>query len=459
MATETLYQSIISSMQEGVILQYIDGKVEICNASAKKILKLTDKSCNFNEYKIICEDGNLLIKEDLPIQISLRTRKPCFNKVLGVYITDNSLIWISINTSPLFRDDEIYAVMITFIDITKRKQTEKILKDNEQRYKTIIQDQTELICRYLPDGLLSFVNAAYCRYFGKTEAELIGHHLTPFSFDDLQDVIIQIMGELNQKNPVTETENSTISPSGKERWQHWIVRAMFNEKGELFEYQAVGRDITERRNAEKELRRAKEEAEAATKAKSEFLANMSHEIRTPMNGVVGMAELLLNTELSPKQYEYAQTILKSTDALQTLINDILDFSKIEAGKLSLESDVFDLEAAILEVARLLALTAESKGFELIVRYAPDAPHFLIGDAGRIRQILTNLVGNAIKFTHVGHVLINAECQAKTLNSACMNIQIKDTGIGIATDKINTIFHEFTQADASTTRQFGGTGLG
>ncbi|MDM8568270.1 response regulator [Thiotrichales bacterium HSG1] len=457
MNNETIYQSAISSMQEGVMLQYTNGKIGICNASAKKILKLTDKPCNFNKQKIICENGSLLKKEHSPIQISLHTGKEYFNEILGIYRTDDSLVWISLNSKPLFRDDKVYAVLITFVDITKRRQAEKTLKNNEHRYKAIIQDQTELICRYLPDGLLSFVNNAYCRYFGKTEAELIGHHLTPFSFDDLQDILIQIMEELTQENPVTETENSTISPSGKERWQHWIVRAMFNEKGELFEYQAVGRDITERNQAEKELRRAKEEAEAATKAKSEFLANMSHEIRTPMNGVVGMAELLINTELSPKQYEYAQIILQSTDALQTLINDILDFSKIEAGKLSLESGVFDLEAAILEVARLLSMTAESKGFELIVRYAPGAPHFFVGDAGRIRQILTNLVGNAIKFTNVGHVLINAECQGQTSNR--MKIQIEDTGIGIPADKINNIFYEFTQADASTTRQFGGTGLG
>ncbi|MCK5877456.1 MAG: PAS domain S-box protein, partial [Candidatus Marithrix sp.] len=459
MATEILYQSIVSSMQEGVILQYTNGKIGVCNASAKQILKLTNKPCNFNQQKIICESGNLITKENLPIQISLHTGKPCFNKVLGIYIANNSLVWISVNTEPLFRDENVYAVLITFTDITKRKQAEEILKDNEHRYRAIIQDQTELICRYLPDGLLSFVNNAYCRYFGKTEAELIGHHLTPFSFDDLQDILIQIMEELTQENPVTETENSTISPSGQERWQHWVVRAMFNDEGKLFEYQAVGRDITERRQTEKELRRAKEDAEAATKAKSEFLANMSHEIRTPMNGVVGMAELLLNTELSSKQYEYAQTILKSTDALQTLINDILDFSKIEAGKLSLESSRFDLKTAISEVAHLLTMTAKSKGFEVIMRYAPNAPHFFIGDAGRIRQILTNLVGNAIKFTDIGYVLIRAECQRKTLDSAWMKIYIEDTGIGIPANKLNSIFHEFTQADTSTTRQFGGTGLG
>jgi PAS domain S-box-containing protein len=344
-------------------------------------------------------------------------------------------------------------------DITERKRTEEALKINEHRYRAIVQDQTELICRYLPDGRLSFVNEAYCRYFQKTEAELIGHHFTPFIFDEMQDVISQMMEILTRDQPVIETEHRALLENGKECWQHWIGRAVFDEDGQLVEYQAVGRDITERKHAEAELRRAKEAAEAATSAKSEFLANMSHEIRTPMNGVVGMTELLLNTELTPKQREYAEIIYQSTDALQTLINDILDFSKIEAGKLSLENAVFDLEQAVLEVARLLSLTAESKGFELIVRYAPDAPRHFVGDAGRIRQILTNLVGNAIKFTDQGHVLINVECQIQTLETGCMSIQIEDTGIGIPPEKQDLIFDTFTQADTSTTRRFGGTGLG
>ncbi len=343
-------------------------------------------------------------------------------------------------------------------DITERKRTEEALKISEHRYRAIIQDQTELICRYLPDGLLSFVNEAYCRYFNKTEAELIGYQVIPFFSDEMQDVIREMMDSLNHEEPMVEMEHC-VTVNGKERWQHWIGRAMYDENGKLFEYQGVGRDITERKQAEKELRRAKETAEAATRAKSEFLANMSHEIRTPMNGVIGMTELLLNTELLPEQREYAEIIHQSTDALQTIINDILDFSKIEAGKLSLEPVEFDLESSVLEVVRLLSMTAEDKGFELIVRYAPSAPRYFIGDAGRIRQILTNLVGNAIKFTSNGHVLVDVDCRAKTSESADMVFHIEDTGIGIPPDKLSTIFDKFTQADSTPTRQFGGTGLG
>ena len=368
---------------------------------------------------------------------------------------DSSYCRLSWNAYPLVDQQIFYAIIR---DITEQKRTEETIRLNEHRYRAIVQDQTDLICRYLPDGRLSFVNEAYCHYFSTTEAELIGHYFAPLLYDEMQEIISYMMADLSLEKPVTEMEHHSIL-KGEHCWQHWIGRALFDENHKLFEYQVVGRDITERKQAEEELRRAKEAAEAATRAKSEFLANMSHEIRTPMNGVVGMTELLLNTELSSKQREYAEIIHQSTDALQTIINDILDFSKIEAGRLSLVLSVFDLEEAVLKVARLLSAGAESKGFELIVRYAPDAPRHFVGDAGRIRQILTNLVGNAIKFTQQGHVLLDVDCQIQTIESACMSIQIEDTGIGIPPNKLETIFAAFTQADATTTRQFGGTGLG
>ena len=215
---------------------------------------------------------------------------------------------------------------------------------------------------------------------------------------------------------------------------------------------------SEMRRAAERLTAARAEAEAASRAKSEFLANMSHEIRTPMNGVLGMAELLKETELTAEQKTFAETIHGSGSALVTIINDILDFSKIEAGKFELDPAPFDLRQALEDVTTLLGVTARGKGIELEVRFQPDTPLHLVGDAGRIRQAVTNLVGNAIKFTHQGSVVIDVSGEWQGAEAA-LRIAVTDTGIGIAPDKLESVFGQFTQAESSTTRQFGGTGLG
>jgi PAS domain S-box-containing protein len=355
-------------------------------------------------------------------------------------------IWFLANVSPLTSDTVIWVAR----DITESKRNASELAREKQYFESLVQNSPVAIVVLDNDERIISSNPAFEYLYGYVSSEIVGANL---------DALIT--------NQETREEAVRYTRSASDHAVHAMGKRQ-RKDGSLVDVEIFGvpvfvggqktgmlamyHDISE-------LMHAQREAEESNRAKSEFLANMSHEIRTPMNGVMGMLELALDTQLTYEQRDYLQTSLQSAEALLSLLNDILDFSKIESGKLALETINFNLRNAVEDVAYTLAKRAQDKGLEIACLIDPDLTYNLRGDPGRLRQVLVNLVGNAIKFTHQGEIIIRAETLEETGHHATVHFSVQDTGIGIPYDRQAAVFERFTQADGSTTRTYGGTGLG
>jgi PAS domain S-box-containing protein len=314
-----------------------------------------------------------------------------------------------------------------------------------ERARSLLEAQGDVIVRRDASASITYANDAFCALLGQTREALIGTRFFP---------AVRQQGAVAVLDDGTRLHDQELETATGLRWIAWREAAVPGSAAG--DTQSVGRDITERVHNAQGMREARDQSEAANRAKSRFLAMVSHEIRTPLNGILGMSDLLLDTELSPEQTTYARAVKTSGDALMSLIEEILDFSKIEAGKLDLEPRPFGLRTLVEDVAELLAPRAQAKGLEIAVFVDDDVPGDVVGDATRLRQVLLNLTGNAIKFTDAGGAAIVVE---RGVPPDTVTFAVRDTGVGIAEDAQQRIFLEFEQAEGGLTRRFGGTGLG
>jgi PAS domain S-box-containing protein len=360
--------------------------------------------------------------------------------------------------------DAIIGYLLIGTDNTARKLVEAEQKKLDQRLRdqqfytrSLIESNIDALMTTDPAGIITDVNKQMEALTGCTRDELIG---APFKsyFTDPERAEAGIKLVLSEKK-VTDYELTACARDGKQTVVSYNATTFYDRGRTLQGVFAAARDVTERKRVEAELQQAKAMAETASQAKSDFLASMSHEIRTPLNAIIGIADLLAKTPLSPEQDKYVQIFRRAGDNLLNLINDILDLSKVEASQLELERTGFSLSDLLEKVKEMVAVRAQEKGLDLVCEIAPNVPNDLIGDPTRLRQVLLNLLGNAIKFTESGKVALRVALEADSSVASILRFTISDTGIGIAGEKLGAVFERFTQADSSTTRRYGGSGLG
>jgi PAS domain S-box-containing protein len=391
------------------------------------------------------------LKEHRPYHTERRSRN-----------VDGQWRWMESNAVPRFSPDgEFLGLAGTTADITVRKQAELAMQASEEKFRQLAENIKEVFWMMNAAGTeILYISPAYEQIWGRSCASLYERAMDWMEAihpDDREPAHAIFMKQLQGES--IDSEYRITTPDGKEKWICDRAFPVRDEAGQLIRVAGIAAEITERKRYEAELIQAREHADASNHAKSRFLANMSHEIRTPMNGVIGMNQLLLETDLTAEQRRFVEVALNSGRTLLTLIEDILDMSKIEAGKIALENLEFSVRQTVDQVVQLLGVQAGGKRLRIVSRVSSEIPEPLRGDAHRLRQVLTNLIANAVKFTDRGEIAVEANLDSLSESAASIRFTVMDTGIGIRADRIPALFSPFVQADASTTRRYGGSGLG
>jgi PAS domain S-box-containing protein len=457
--SEKLYRLISENSQDIIALFDKEGKHLFISPSTEKVLGYTIKE--WSELPAFSamhpddvEKHKALTKGKFERGESLQNLRFRLKKKDGEYL------WMEANYTPLMdENNQFYAVQSILRNVTDRKAAEDKLADSEQLYRLLSENSNDLICLHALDGSYQFVSSSVTQLLGYTPEELIG--TDPYAIIHPGD------HEFLREQPHQQTiegqsiQNISYRMRKKEGTYVWMeaYTQPIEEQGIVTGFQTSSRDITIRKEYEEALSEAKENAEQASKYKSDFLSSMSHEIRTPLNAIIGLADILLKRNPREEQIKIFRMLKNSGDNLLTIVNDILDFSKVEAGKMELEETVFNLIETGKEVVQLFYEKAENKKVKVLFKTDTNLPIMIIGDQGKIRQVLTNLVSNSIKFTSVGHVDMSIQLINKEDKRYTLLFSVSDTGIGIEATKLDLIFESFAQAGQDTARKYGGTGLG
>src|SRR6476660_6833867 len=474
-----LQSAIFNSANFSSIATDAKGVIQIFNVGAERMLGYAAEEVMNKITPADISDPQELIARAKALSVELATSiTPGFEALVfkasrGIediyeltYIRKDGSRFPAVVSVTALRDAQgtIIGYLLIGTDNTARKLVEEEQKKSDQRLRdqqfytrSLIESNIDAIMTTDPSGIITDVNRQMEALTGCTRDELIG---APFKdyFTDPERAEAAIKLVLSGKK-VTDYELTACARDGKQTVVSYNATTFYDRNRTLQGVFAAARDVTERKRVEAELRAAKAVAESASQTKSDFLASMSHEIRTPMNAIIGIADLLAKTPLAPEQDKYVQIFRRAGDNLLNLINDILDLSKVEASQLELERTGFSLNDLLEKVTEMVAVRAHEKGLALVCEIAPKVPTDLVGDPTRLRQVLLNLLDNAIKFTESGEVALRVTPDANSPVPGALRFTISDTGIGIPGEKLGAVFERFTQADSSTTRRYGGSGLG